>query len=385
MPDAMRVLPALTLVLLLLVLPPSASAGIRPSFSPEECSWRATDIVVVTEGQKIDGVFEVLETWKGDLKPGETIAIAEMAEFAPRDTRLIHTLDSWYNQEKQPSEYVTGERMILFLRDAKKVPEEGDRENKVNAGSSRWLAAHSMGSEMKYSTVWVEKGKINWFVQQINPGPSLLSKIGITETELKTEVSSVLSTQNSLNAVLAITDPALRAEGLEPFALHTIYRAQERAFAAFAECGEAALPVLRRMLVNESLRQRHAAVIDAFAKASRKSAGPELTKWVSGELEFWKQTAPALQVGWWNGAGLGPIQADGLDNVQPLRHRWMALYQAVTALGEIRYTGAERVLNDIRDFWRSLPQLYGDQISETCDKVLREFGANRKKSTSANP
>ena len=119
-------------------------------------------------------------------------------------------------------------------------------------------------------------------------------------------------------------------------------------------------------------------VIEAFAKASRKNAGPELTTWVETELEFWKQTGPSLEVGWWNGAGLGPIQADGLDKVQPLRDRWMALYQAVQSLGEIRYTNAERVLSEISDFWRSLPQLSGDQISEACDKFLREFGASNK-------
>ena len=373
----MRVLSTLTFVLLLLVLPPSASAGIRPSFYAEECSWRATDIVVVTEGRKIDGIFEVLETWKGDLKPGETITIPEMAEFESKDARLIDKWN-WLKKEKQPPEYVTGGRMILFLRDAKKVPEDPDQSKEVNTSSSPWLPANSMGSEMKYSTVWVDKGKLNWFVQQINPGPSLLSEIKITEAELKTDVFSVLSTQNSLNAALAIADPAFRAEGLEPFAAHTIYRAQERAFAALAECGEAALPVLRRMLHNESIRKLHARVIEAFAKASRKTAGPELTTWVETELKFWKQRAPSLEVGWWNGAGLGPIRADGLDEVQPLRDRWMALYHAVQALGEIRYTNAERVLSEVRDFWRSLPQLYNDQISEACDKILREFGANTR-------
>ena len=85
----MRVLSTLTLLLLLLVLSPSASAGIRPSFYAEECSWRATDIVVVSEGKKIDGIFEVLETWKGDLQPGETITIPEMAEFKAKDARLM--------------------------------------------------------------------------------------------------------------------------------------------------------------------------------------------------------------------------------------------------------------------------------------------------------
>lgn len=379
---AMKALFTLRLLLLLLVICGSGSAAIRPSFEPEESSWRATDIVVVTEGEKIDGVFTVLETWKGDLKPGETITIPEMAEFEARDARLIDTW-SWVKNEREPPEYVTGERMILFLREVTKVtdkPEEDSTlggEGSTNA-SSRWKSSNSLATEMKYSTVWVEKGKLNWFVQKMNPGRSLLSSIGISEAELKTEVSSVLSTQNALNAALAITDPATRAGGLEPFAQHKIYRARKQAFAGLAECGESALPVLRRMLGNELLREHHPAVIETFAKASRKTAGPELTIWMERELEFWEHTAPSLAVGWWNGAGLAPNQSDALEKAQPLRDRWMALYQAVQSLGEIRYTGAERVLSEISDFWRSLPQLYGDQIGEASDKVLRELGSYKE-------
>src|SRR6185369_11772246 len=72
-----------TLILSLIVLTGAslAQAGIRPSFHLETCSWRATDIVVVTEGEQIDGVFRILEIVKGDLKAGEMIKIIRIRDM----------------------------------------------------------------------------------------------------------------------------------------------------------------------------------------------------------------------------------------------------------------------------------------------------------------
>lgn len=65
-----------------------ALGGIRPSFLPQESAWRATDVVLVTEGKEIDGVVEVIETLKGDLKPGVTLTLPDLAEFKTKEARL---------------------------------------------------------------------------------------------------------------------------------------------------------------------------------------------------------------------------------------------------------------------------------------------------------
>src|SRR5215470_749412 len=109
----------LTSGLLVLLFVSSASGGIRPSFSPEASGWRATDIVVVTEGGEIDGVLKILETWKGDLKPGQTIIVPELAEFRTDEARSVDK--SWDSNPKKELRYVTGQRMILFLRDSRKI------------------------------------------------------------------------------------------------------------------------------------------------------------------------------------------------------------------------------------------------------------------------
>ena len=356
-------------------------AGIRPSFSPEGCSWRATDIVVVTEGSEIDGNFKVLETWKGDLKPGQTISVPELGQFKEKDARSIYSR-SWVEKESDSRpRYVSGERMILFLRDANKP--QGDSEDddtetgESDVSTSRWKPTNPMGTEMKYSTAWIENGEVYCFVQIMNPGDPVIISAG-TETELKTEVDCVVSTQSGLNTALAIPDLAARAESLEPFAKDSMSWARDRTFSGFTECGEAAFPVLRRMLDNESLREFHGDVIEALAKAGGKTVGPELTTWLEKEVEFWKRIGPTLQIGWWEGKGFGSDQENASEAVKPLQTRYQALEHAVYALGAIRYTAAERVLIELNNLLRAFPQLHFDQVTHACDEVLRDFGSNRK-------
>src|SRR6185369_10112108 len=91
------------------------SAGIRPSFGLEGNTWNATHIVVVTEGKTIDGIFRVLESWKGDLNPGDTIKVPELASFKAESSRTVS--DPWYQKPgTNPGLVVTGDRMVLFLK-----------------------------------------------------------------------------------------------------------------------------------------------------------------------------------------------------------------------------------------------------------------------------
>jgi hypothetical protein len=52
-------------------------AGIRPSFSLDGGSWSATHIVLV-QTTPTDGVYSVVESWKGDLKAGDSLEISEL-------------------------------------------------------------------------------------------------------------------------------------------------------------------------------------------------------------------------------------------------------------------------------------------------------------------
>jgi hypothetical protein len=133
---------ALPLLLTLCVAAPSARAGIRPSFSLESCAWFATHVVVATEGEKIDGVLTVLESWKGDLTPGDAVSLPDLAAFNPEASRVVKRPFS--NRDAEPR-HVTGDRMILFLKE--KPLANGD-------GGRAWEPAARGGVDV--SVLWVE-------------------------------------------------------------------------------------------------------------------------------------------------------------------------------------------------------------------------------------
>ena len=365
----MKALKSLGCFLLLLAVASIARAGIRPSFLPEVCAWRATDIIVVTEGQEIDGVFTILETLKGDLKPGETLTIPEMAEFKSAEARLIN--QPWYEQQQRgkAKEYVTCNRMILFLRDSKKPQlwlddDQEEEEGPAKKSPSRWQAANLMGDEIKYSAVWIEKDQVHCFIQEMNPGPSLLLKLGVSEDKLKKQLAEVINVQDGLKAAIAIQDSVRKSQGLEAFLHSEIYLARERAFAELINCDEAALPVLKAVLNDESLLWIQADAIDTLAEIGGRKIGPELTAILERETEFWKQKAPALRLDWRN-------VYDTKGDSALLRAHWAVWSQALSSLSELRYPGAKSAVAEVRELMLSTPQVYDQGLSNTCDEILR--------------
>src|SRR5438874_1861724 len=88
-----------------------AFAAIRPSFHLDTSGWHATHIVVVTEGERIDGKVRVLESWRGDLRPGDRLELPDLAAFAPLKSRAISAPFLAKPMAGQPT-HVTGDRMV---------------------------------------------------------------------------------------------------------------------------------------------------------------------------------------------------------------------------------------------------------------------------------
>ena len=182
--------------------------GIRPSFSID-CAWAATDIVVATEGAEIDGNFTVLESLKGDLDDGETVSIPAFAALKPESARQIK---DWDYKEVTPFTYVSGDKVILFL---KKNPNSKDL----------WEPANVF-KDFKTSIVWIEEAETFVFLQVMNPGASILVDYGQTETEIRNRIDELTELKNALDSVLKIEDNATRARRLERFARSDFYRAR---------------------------------------------------------------------------------------------------------------------------------------------------------------
>jgi|HubBroStandDraft_5_1064220.scaffolds.fasta_scaffold540831_2 hypothetical protein len=119
-----------------------ASAAIRPSFSLEDCAWPATDIVIAAQGHAPGDALTVIETWRGDLKPGDAIEIAELP-VAPIPVSTEFDFD-----KKLPVKFVSGSPpardTVIKLRDVLAplpVFNEPDAINGAVANCDRIIAA----------------------------------------------------------------------------------------------------------------------------------------------------------------------------------------------------------------------------------------------------
>jgi len=121
-------------------------AGIRPSFDLDRCSWNATHIVLVLTTAN-EGVFSVVESWKGDLTPGESL---ELSELKPNENAVpissypkpagFDLQDRMGISEQIPRQPV-GSRMILFLKE-QKVSDAGT--------SAKWGPASAWGRNKSF-------------------------------------------------------------------------------------------------------------------------------------------------------------------------------------------------------------------------------------------
>jgi hypothetical protein len=87
-------------------------------------------------------------------------------------------------------------------------------------------------------------------------------------------------------------------------------------------------------------------------------------------LNFWRVAGPALVPGWWNQT---PIP-------DALRSRYSLTVELIVALQQLGYTQALSTATDLRDFWRSLPQMNDpaglNRMVEECDKLIADLRAN---------
>ncbi|RPJ60239.1 MAG: hypothetical protein EHM23_11110 [Acidobacteria bacterium] len=360
--------PGIVRFLLLLVFGSSVPmyGALQPYFSLDFSSWRATHILLASEGEQIDGKLVILECWKGDLNPGDIIQLPELASFNSRESRAIKTVPD-HGTEGQP-QYVTGSRIGLFLRD--KPMEAADNQEPANhqsSPSSVWQPASYFG--MNFCVIWIEADQTFGFRQLTMHEPSVLTGLGKSETEIRMRVSEILDIHERFNAAVSFDDPARRAESLEPFALSDLFFFKQSAFDEMQKCGDSALPVLRRMLADESLLRLHRDVVKCLSKAGGSAVGEEITRLVIDEMKFWKAIGASLKPGWWNQINDPEISL--------LRDRYGKVYEVLYSLNEMKFAGCRETITEFRDFWRSLPQLEDssglNQMSQVCDEVLRDL------------
>jgi hypothetical protein len=170
----MRLIRACPSLILLVILARPALAAFRPSFSLDYSSWHATHIVLVMT-TSTDGTFEVVESWKGDLRVGERLIVPELipSQNAIPLSRYPQTWPTGASDgvsEQIPKQPV-GSRMVLFLKSSAREQVPTKRTDKPERHG--WKPSDIMES-MKASAVWLDGDQSYCFSQHLNPGPSLL-------------------------------------------------------------------------------------------------------------------------------------------------------------------------------------------------------------------
>ena len=157
----------LSLVSLLLVTS-SLRAESVPEFSLDYANEHATHIVVV------DASGNVLESWRGDLKAGDTVPFP--ADAKPR--AVVEIKDVLVSKVKE----VTSRRRVLFLiRDKAK--------NNADAAVT-FTPAGYLEAKQHFATVWVEADECFAIYQWMNPGPGAhLHTMNLHEAALKKMVT----------------------------------------------------------------------------------------------------------------------------------------------------------------------------------------------------
>jgi hypothetical protein len=185
-------IPVVIAVTLVLTFPSSAET--LPSFVLRYLACQATHIVKADEGQEIDGVVRVIESWKGDLEKGVTITIPELLAFNNTESRTIDT--TWLRNKDEFPRILSGLQMILFLKELPQRSIEADEIHSNNEGVKVQWAPASLA--MQVSSAWIEDEQTFAYVQVRDSGPSILVPLAsptgtlMKEQEMKELVKNLI-------------------------------------------------------------------------------------------------------------------------------------------------------------------------------------------------
>lgn len=354
-------------ILAVLLATQVAEARIEPSFNPEQATWNATHVILVTPDIKREGALRIEESWKGDLKPND--------EAPVRDTVLGSSSKIIWDDIIKPREVdpkaVTNHRVVLFLTQKK-----GENDRVTWESAVAWeMPGKQRAFETILSTIWIEDGKAYAIQQMKNPGPSHMHPLGwhevqhLDEHQLKDQVLQLVALQQKINDLLQIEDLGERAKSAQQVMQPKHWYVWQHGFETLRDCGQAAVPVWCEFLKDESLFARHVEIIKQLSRYDDEAATAAFVSVVNRELEYWKKTAPILPKTWRGGKDLPPHVFDSARD-HNLRLTWV-----LESLAKHPTPLAKQPVQDLRDYFLSLPQLDDNKgqrhISKLCDRVLK--------------
>ena len=320
---------------------------IQGGFQLEAAAWRASEVIEVSEGSRLDGEVSVVAVWRGSLPRGGVHQFRALGDLAPTARRA---------GAAGPCPQLLGRRLVLFLRRAG-VGEESRLEPAIRG-------------RLDLSVLWLERGR-GWALGE-GSAPELLD-LG-PETDLRRHVERVGQRACELQRAAATADPARRARELVPFAVDPLSR--DDAFEAIIACRAPGVPTLAALLDPELPTGPAAA--RALARVGGPGATAALLRALEEEERFWSQARDALPDAWWRGEGLA-----GEDRVA-LSARYTRLTALLLALEWLRPEVAREPVQRQLRLWSSAGALIDalsgaeeGRVPLICQRVLLALEPDR--------
>lgn len=344
---------------LLLSLSLAPPAEVLPSFDVRACAWEATEIVLATEGDEIDGRFTVLETWYGDLEAGDQVEVGGLARFAGKEAR---TLSSGFLGPDPALGTVSCDEVVLFLT----------REGEAFRGAhpTKWKARDEV------SAAWIEGAKAYGMRQQINPGPLGLTDLWMRRWDLRAVSQDVVAAREVFEAAVHVTDPALRARISLALLPAVGARARKELIGSLEGAGTEAFDVVRGISSQPTHRDLYRLLDPLLVQLDPERAAAVFAARLDAELEVFRARLDRLSPGWWNDPELEPRDRRDL---QDHYGRIRSMLSALEAVLEGTDLGAALpAIARLERFWSDEPAFRGlERLSLACRALLESNGRKR--------
>ena len=326
--------------LLMFALP--VFAGKRPNFYLNRSLEHATDVLLVDEGEVIDGRVVVRQVWRGESKVGDTLELPDLAVMAEPEMR---TTGPWWDSEDRAP--IVGKHLIVFLcRDA--------------ARPDRWEASsYPARFGLRYAAVWVEGVDVFAFMQIINPGPTRLIRLmerplleaKIVAHNLINDERSAAVTAGDAERLLAVAK-SFRGMDFHISALNSVQ--------ALSGLGEAGADQLRVILQDPTSLSWHETALEALVQSQTPGVEADLVAAVRRGHDYFQQYLPRLEPGWWN----------DMSNPRTNAHRneYGRMIKALWLLDTVEHGQTPEVVQQLATLWQEHETVTQglEQVHEAC-------------------
>ena len=329
---------------------------ILPGFGLLSCAWHATHVVVASEGERIDGRFEVLEVWAGDLRVKDRFDVGGMEKMAPVAKRELRI---WALQSG-PIEVIPCNRMVLFLRKKNGAFFSANRSWRHPGGRRKSDPEYSE-ADVTLSAAWVRRGQV--FARRF--GNQNMAALDLSETAFRRRVLEQRIERDAVLALCKIQPLAQRIARLEQFMASssgcTRWEITRRLFGY----GKPAAPVFGRILLDMSQANDHNTSAALLVRILGPAASVDFSAVLAQELKFWTKAAPSLKKGW-------RTESKPAD---PRRHKVLdrhhsRLRSVLYYLWACRGPIDRQAIAGIKKVWSDPKMQPDDRILESCQRLL---------------